>query len=87
MWNYALKHYPNERGRSFPDIFNIFDFEVKQKKIADKPSGEGKTSDTEDEDDDGPTIELLPKDGDTGTEGKNSDADTAKVWSANSCIA
>ena len=60
--------------RTFPDIFNIFDFEVK--KIADKKPDltEGKT-------DDGPKIELLPQDADSDTEGKDSDdAESKTVW-------
>lgn len=58
--------------RTFPDIFNIFDFEVK--KITDgSAKTEGKTSD-DDDDDDGPTIDLLPRDGeDTGAEGKDAE--------------
>lgn len=58
--------------RTFPDIFNIFDFEVK--KIADKKPDltEGKT-------DDGPKIELLPQDADSDTEGKDSDDAESKT--------
>ena len=74
----------NDHHRTFPDIFNIFDFEVK--KITDKSDKtEGKTSDNDgdddnDDDDDGPSIELIPKDGeDTGAEGKNPGADTKTV--------